>query len=294
KSNQHLKPERKVISLEKTSLDFWEEFPIEKLIKIKGRKILIVDDNRELRNYLNLILSGTFEIFEAENGQEGLKTALEIQPAAILSDLVMPVMNGIEFCKAIKNSTATSHIPVVLLTSASQEESQLPGYQAGADVYLNKPVKKELLIHVILNLLQNQEKIHERMRESILDKNIIYPEDSSINKLDEEFLRKLIDFIEVNISNTTIDARSISDELGMSRSVLYSKIKTLTGQSVHEFIKSVRLKKSLKLLLEGKLTISQIALEVGFNSHSYFDKCFIKYYGVGPKEYVNNKKKKIA
>src|SRR5690606_82488 len=136
--------------------DFWETFPVDKLIKLKGRKILIVDDNAELRRYLKLLLSGTFEIFEAGNGQEGLSMAFDIQPTAIVTDLIMPVMNGLEFCRQIKNNTATSHIPVMLLTSQWEEKSQLSGYAAGADVYLTKPVKKELFIQVILNFIQNQ------------------------------------------------------------------------------------------------------------------------------------------
>lgn len=279
---------------EAMSLDFWEAFPTEKLIKIKGRKILIVDDNKELRTYLKLLLSGTFEIFEAEDGAEGLKLALEIQPTAIISDLIMPVMDGFQFCKNIKSSTTTSHIPVIMLTSQAQDKSQLSGYEAGADVYLTKPVEKELLIQVILNFIQNQERIRERMRESVLAKNTLYPEDATLNKLDEEFLNNLVTFVETNISDPAIDARSICENLGMSRTILYAKVKTLTGQSVHEFIKSIRLKKSLRFLLDGKLTISQIAMEVGFNSHSYFDKCFVKYYGIGPKEYVNKKRKNVS
>lgn len=271
-------------------LGFWEAFPMEKLMKLKGKKILIVDDNRELRMYLKLLLSETFEIFEAENGKEGMAIALEAQPTAIISDVIMPNVNGIQFCREIKNTTATSHIPVILLTSVSEDHGQLQGYEAGADAYLNKPVRKEILIQVILNLIQSQEKVRDRMRESILGNNAIHTEDLAVNKRDEEFLNKLIDFINQNISNPTLDARQISEEFGMSRSVLYTKIKTLTGQSVHEFVKSIRLKQSLKLLLEGRHTISQIALEVGFNSHSYFDKCFVKQYGVGPKEYVAKRK----
>lgn len=275
---------------EKLPLGFWEAFPMEKLMRIKGKKILIVDDNRELRTYLKLLLSETFEIFEAENGKEGMAIALDTQPAAIISDVIMPNVNGIQFCKDIKGATATSHIPVILLTSVGEEKGQLEGYEAGADAYLNKPVRKEILIQVILNLIQNQEKVRDRMRESILGNNTIHPEDLAVNKRDEEFLNRLIDFINHNIANPTLDARHISEEFGISRSVLYTKIKTLTGQSVHEFVKSIRLKQSLKLLLEGRHTISQVALEVGFNSHSYFDKCFVKQYGVGPKEYVAKRK----
>jgi ligand-binding sensor domain-containing protein/signal transduction histidine kinase/CheY-like chemotaxis protein/AraC-like DNA-binding protein len=285
-----LKLQRNIQPIEKSSPDFWEAFPIDKLIKIKGKKILIIDDNTELRTYLRLILSGTFEIFEAANGQEGLQIALEVQPTAIVSDLIMPVMNGLEFCKEVKNNTSTCHIPVILLTSQWEEKSQLSGYAAGADIYLTKPVKKELFIQVILNFIHNQEKLRQKIQENILSTNSFETEDVTINKLDEEFLNRLVTFIEANISDANIDARAICEEIGMSRTVLYAKIKSLTGQSVHEFIKSIRLKRSLKYLLDGELNISQIALEVGFNSHSYFDKCFIKQYGMGPKEYIAKKR----
>jgi signal transduction histidine kinase/CheY-like chemotaxis protein/AraC-like DNA-binding protein/streptogramin lyase len=276
---------------EKPEVDFWKNFPVDKLLGVRGRKLLIIDDNKELRNYLRLILSSTFEIFESENGKEGLKMAQEIQPSIVICDLLMPVMNGLEFCKAVKSTTSTSHIPVVLLTSSSEEESQLAGYEAGADMYLSKPFKKEMLFQIIVNLLQNQEKVRERMRENTLDRKTLYPEDTPINKLDQEFLTRLIDFIEANISEVHIDANVICDEMGISRTALYTKIKTLTGQSVHELIKSLRLKRSLTLLMEGNLNISQIALEVGFNSHSYFNKCFVKQYGLGPREYLKKKGK---
>ncbi len=201
----------------------------------------------------------------------------------------MPVMNGFQFCREIKSSTSTCHIPVIFLTSQSEEHTQLSGYEAGADVYLTKPVKKELLIQVIINFIRNQEKLHEKLRDN-MPGNTLYPEGLTLNKLDEEFLQKMVVLIEANISDANMDARSICREIGISRTVLYSKIKTLTGQSVHEFIKAVKLKKSLQFLHEGKLTINQIAFEVGFNSHSYFDKCFVKQYGIGPKEYINRKK----
>jgi YesN/AraC family two-component response regulator len=236
------------------------------------------------------LLCGTFEIFEAANGKEGLQLALEVQPTAIVSDLIMPVMNGLEFCRQIKNNTSTCHIPVILLTSQWEEKSQLSGYVAGADIYLTKPVKKELFIQVILNFINNQEKLRQKIQESLLSETSFQTEEVTLNKLDEEFLNRLVIFIEMNISDANIDARAICEEIGMSRTVLYAKIKSLTGQSVHEFIKSIRLKRSLKLLLDGELNISQIALEVGFNSHSYFDKCFVKQYGMGPKEYVAKKR----
>ena len=256
-----------------------------------GKNILIADDEERMRKLLSDFLKKEgHSTFEAENGKDGLKIALEIHLAVIITDLLMPAMNGLQFCKEIKSRTDTSHIPVIILTSQWDENVKVSGYEAGADIYLTKPIKKELLIQVILSLIQNQENLHQKILEKILDNNPLPSEKVTINKLDEEFLNRLVLFIETKIVDPNLDARLLSKEMAVSRTVLYSKIKTLTGQSVHEFIKSIRLKKSLTLLLDGKLNINQIALEVGFNSHSYFDKCFVKQYGTGPKEYVSKKK----
>lgn len=282
----------KLIVPAQAATDFWDEYPVEKLLKIKGRKVLIVEDNREVRDYLKLILSDTFEIFEAGNGQEGLTMVIELQPAVVISDLLMPGMNGLDFCRALKNGTATSHVPVIILTSQWEDELQTSGYEAGADVYLTKPVKKELLIQVVLNLLQKQEKLQTSIREQMEDDAPFQAEGLSLSKSDEEFLSRMVQYIEAHISDTNLDARVLSKELATSRSILYTKVKSLTGQTVHEFIKSIRLKRSLRLLLEGDVSISQVAIEVGFNSHSYFDKCFLKQYKMGPKEYVNRKRGK--
>ncbi len=254
----------------------------DKILKIKGKRLLIVEDNQELRSFLRLLLSDVFTIFEAENGAEGLKMAAECQPAVIITDMMMPVMNGLEFCSAIKNSKMTSHIPVIMLTGQSDEESQLSGYEAGAEVYLTKPVSQDILFQVILNFIQNQEKI----RQKILQSNDLYPEDVVINRLDEEFLNEIIVFIEKHLSDSGLDSKMICEHMGISRTVLYSKFKIITGQGVQEFIKSVRLKKSLKLLFERRLTISETGYEVGFSSPSYFIRCFTQQYGMPPKEYI--------
>jgi ligand-binding sensor domain-containing protein/signal transduction histidine kinase/CheY-like chemotaxis protein/AraC-like DNA-binding protein len=274
------------IAPDKLQPEFWETYSVDKLLKLKGKKILIVDDNTELRTYLKLILSATFEIFEASDGEEGLRSALEVQPIAIVTDLMMPRMNGLEFCREIRRNTSTSHIPVIVLTSQWEEQSQVEGYEAGADIYLTKPVKKELLLQIIINLIDKQEKVRRKIHESILDHSDFQKGDIGISKLDELFLQRVVGFIEKHISDTHIDSNAICDEIGVSRTVLYSKIRSLTGQTVHELLKTIRLKKSIKLLLDGTMSISQIALEVGFNSHSYYDKCFVKQYGIGPKDYV--------
>ncbi len=259
------------------------DFPVEKQLKLRGKRVLVVDDNEQLRYHLRRELSGTFEIFEAENGNEGLKMALEVQPTAIITDMVMPVMDGERFCKELKSLSATSHIPIILLTNQGYEDQSV-GYGAGADVYLTKPATKELLFQVIYNFLHAQERIHDL----ILKSSTYFPENVSISKVDEEFLHQVVAVVERNLADPNLDHRYICEETALSRTVLYAKIKTLTGQGVNEFIRSIRLKKSLVLLREGKLNISQVACEVGFNNQSYFNKCFIRQYNISPKEYGKN------
>lgn len=272
------------------TLDFWEAYSLEKSLKLKGKKILIVDDSQEQRMFLKMLLYETFELFEAHDGEEGMKLALEKQPHIIISDVMMPEVNGIEFCKMIRENEATAIIPVILLTSQTDEEHQLLGYSAGADVYLKKPVRKELLLQVLLNLLKSQDKIKEKM----VDLPGILPESGSMNKQDEEFINTLINFIEKEIANPEIDSWAVAEAVGLSRTVLYKRVKAITNKTLNDFIKTIRLKRSLKLLAEGKLSNSQIAFEVGFSSHSYFAKCFTKQYGVSPSKYIAERQKAAA
>lgn len=265
-----------------------EKIPEEKIEKIKGKRILIVDDNKEIRSFLRLMLSDTCEIFEAAHGKEGIQVAHQSQPALIISDMVMPVMGGLEFCEKIKSDPATSHIPVIMLTSQTQDEHHAAGYAAGADVYLTKPLKHAIFFEVIITIITNQEKIVEKFSTS-LDP---YPSDIALNNLDEAFVSKMIEYIEAHISEPDLDHTKLCEVTSMSRSLLYTKCKTITGFGVHSFIKSIRLKKGLKILLEGKMNISQTAFQVGFTTPSHFTKSFTKQYGVSPTEYLNNLKKK--
>lgn len=254
----------------------------EKLVLLKGKKILIVDDSKEIRTFLKLLLSDIFAVTEAEDGAKAIEMAAKLQPDVIISDMIMPVMNGLAFCQAIKADALTSHIPVILLTGQTNEESQLSGYEAGADSYLMKPVREPILMQVIYNFVRNREIIRDKFERS----ENIYPDDLEFNKADKEFLDQVVTFIEENLSDPELDHRRVSELTGLSRTVLYAKFKTLTGQGVHDFIKSVRLKKGLKLLQEGQLNVNQIAYEVGFNTPSYFSKSFAKVYGIAPSEYA--------
>ncbi|SFO91696.1 Signal transduction histidine kinase [Chitinophaga sp. YR627] len=274
----------------KPETGIWQDLPAEKFMQLRGRKLLLVEDNKEMREYLRLILSDIFEIFEAEDGHSGYALAREIMPALIIADLLMPGINGIEFCKQVKADGATSHIPVVILTSQESSTMQAAGYEAGIEAYLSKPVSPELLSQVLLNILNKQDTTYQRLREQIFSDMPLTAELQQLSATDQEFLKQLIQFIDTELGNQELDATVIAKKLYVSRTLLYNKVKTLTGQTVHEFIKAIRLRKSVQLLLEGDLSISQIAFEVGFNSHSYFNKCFIKQYGMGPKEYLTRKK----
>ncbi len=257
---------------------------------LKGKRILIVDDNQDVRNYLKALLAGIFEIFEADNGVNGLKMAKDTQPELIISDLIMPVMDGLEFCNAIKSDISTSHLPVLLLTGENNEHSQLSGYEAGADIYLTKPVNRQILLSVIFNFIKNLERVKNRFMHT----DLLVPDDLDYNKLDKEFLEKMSGYIELNLSNADLDYKMLSEHAAMSRTVLYAKFKSLTGMGVHDFIKNIRLKKALEHLQQGKLNISQIAYEVGFATPSYFSKSFTKQYKLTPKEYVLSLKNKSA
>lgn len=272
-------------------IDFWETIPMEKLLLIKGKKVLIADDNKAVRDYLRLVLEAHFEVIEAQNGKEAFKKTEEQCPDIIISDVLMPELNGRQLCKKLKATAGTSHIPVVLLTSQSEENLQAAGYEAGADLYLTKPIKKEILIQVCINLIQSAGVRQETLLNQLLADMPGKGTGITLTRADEEFLGSLVAVIEKHMANQDLDSKLICKELGTSRTILYEKIKAVSGQTVHEFIKSLRLRKSLRLLLEQKINISQIAFEVGFNSSSYYHRCFLKEYGMSPKEYINKKKK---
>ncbi|SEA87654.1 Signal transduction histidine kinase [Chitinophaga terrae (ex Kim and Jung 2007)] len=272
------------------SIALWQDLPTEKFMKLKGRKLLLVEDNKEMRDYLRLLLSDIFEIFEAEDGHAGYALAKEVMPALVIADLLMPGINGIEFCRQLKADSACSHIPIVILTSQESSVMQASGYEAGAEAYLSKPVSPELLAQVLVNILGKQDATYQRLREQIFSDMPLTAELQQLSAADQEFLTQLIRLVDAELGNQELDATLIAKKMYVSRTLLYNKVKMLTGQTVHEFIKAIRLRKSVQLLLEGDLSISQIAFEVGFNSHSYFNKCFIRQYGAGPKEYLNRRK----
>jgi len=257
------------------------------LHEVKGNKILLVEDNLAMRNHLKYILSSTFEIVEAENGEEALQVATENQPLVIITDMAMPVMDGLELTKAIKNNSNTSHIPVIILTSHDTEENKLSGYYAGADIYLTKPVKKEILFQVVFNILQSRELLRQKLLGNSKSEDST---DIGLNTIDQEFLNEIRAFIEKHLRDPQFEVQHIIKHMGMSRSVLYSKFKAITGQGINEFIRMVRLRKSTTLLTNSALSINEVADEVGFNSTSYYIRCFSNEYNCTPLEFRENKR----
>lgn len=247
-------------------------------VKTGGPVVLIVEDNFELREYIVSRLASNYTVIEAENGRVGFEKAVENCPDLIVSDIVMPEFSGIELCQKIKEEFVTSHIPFVLLTAKATIDDQIAGTETGADAYVTKPFNIKYLEVIIRKLIESRKKLFQRFSQEVY----ILPKEMTSNKMDEEFLEKTINYIHENVSNPNLSVDDIALFLSMSRSNAYRKIKALTGQSINDFIKLIRLKVAIKLLEERKLNISEIAFEVGFTSPAYFTKCFKDQFGKSP------------
>ncbi len=254
--------------------------------------ILTVEDNDDIREYIATSFSNQYRVITAINGKEGLEQAQKHIPDIIISDIMMPVMDGIELCKQVKADIRTSHIPVILLTAKDSIQDKEEGYESGADSYLTKPFSAKLLNSRVHNLLESRRKlahlIANRTRE-------LKPSDNTqdtmkLNKLDEDFLNKFTNIVEENIEVEKLDMSFMTDKMNMSHSTLYRKIKSLTGMSGNEFIRKIRLKNSLRLLMEEGLNISEAAYASGFNDLGYFRSCFREEYGMAPSEYIKQQR----
>jgi signal transduction histidine kinase/ligand-binding sensor domain-containing protein/AraC-like DNA-binding protein len=246
--------------------------------------MLIVDDNPEVCNVLAGKFQHSFFILTAFNGETGLKKACRYLPDIVISDIMMPIVDGYEFCHRIKTNLMTSHIPVILLTAKSGEENQITGYRSGADAYISKPYNPELLEVTAQNLIQNR----QLLRKKFIQQSSFIPSEIIDNKLDEEFLNKLISRIENEPFSENIDVASLCREIAMSRSVLYRKIKMLTGNSIQEFVRLVKLRKASRMLIESSVPISEIAYCSGFTNTKHFSTAFKKLFGKTPSEYRLN------
>lgn len=252
----------------------------EKLIK---KVVLVVEDNSEILKYITECLNNVYEVITAENGQKGYEIASRITPDIIVSDIIMPVMDGIQLCKNIKNNVLTSHIPIILLTAKSSIQDKETGYIAGADSYITKPFSGNLLKSRIRNLLIKRSKIMEQ-NNAIKEKTITLNE--SANLLDIEFIERLTSIIEKSIMDENLNTNEIAASLHMSYSTLFRKTKALTELTLNEFIRKVRMRVAERLILTSKYHINEIMYQVGFNSSRYFRECFKEEFGLTPSEYI--------
>ncbi len=247
----------------------------------KRYTVVVVEDNDELRMYLKKILGDHYNVFTANNGLEGLDLINEESPDIIISDIVMPEIDGSELCKRIKENFETSHIPVILLTARAFDNQIIEGINLGADAYITKPFNKEILIAKINNLIKNREKLRLIFQNS----KILEPSKVTVTSIDEKLIMKLKELVEDNIQNTELTLDMLATEVGISRAQLFRKVKALTGLTPNNFIKSIRLKYAAQLLDDEKFQITEVAFLSGFAEASYFSRCFKETFGCSPKAY---------
>lgn len=239
---------------------------------------LVVDDNADVREYVAHLLGGEYDVRQAADGKEGLGMALKTVPDLIVCDVKMPVMDGLEMCRRVKAETATSHVPVILLTSNAQENQRAEGYDCGADAYITKPFSSKVLLSRVRNLLENRKRL-----------KYVYASGADDEARDEadpdsRFMADFGRVVRERMSDSSLSVETISSALGLSRVQMYRKVKQLTGQSPVKIIRVTRLKKAERLLKTTQMTVSEISYDVGFSSPSYFSKCFKDYFGVQPGE----------
>ena len=247
--------------------------------------LLIVEDTEDVRSYIKGFLEKHFQILEAEDGQQGYEKAVEKIPDLIISDVMMPGMNGFKLCKKLKTDERTSHIPVILLTARASESDKMQGLETGADDYIVKPFNAKELTVRAKNLIDQRRKLRERFTQDIM----LSPKEISVTSADERFLKRAMEVIENNMGNADFGVESFSREIGLSHSQLHRKVRALTNQSPVEFIRSLRLKRAHSLLEQSWGNVAEISFEVGFNNPSYFAECFRKQFGKSPSEYTRTK-----
>ena len=248
--------------------------------QIDKPEVLIIDDNIDIRTYLRSVLSEKYNVSEAADGKVGLELARKIVPDIVLSDIMMPVMDGLAFCQQLKTDKAISHIPVILLTARSLDEQRAEGYEHGADAYLSKPFSLRLLLSRIDNLIESRKKLNQTWSKGVEDDEI----GNISNEIDKSFLKQLRKIIQENLANSDLSVEQIGDEIGLSRVQLYRKVKALTGYSPVEIVRKARLTRARHLLQTTERTVSEVAYAVGFSTPSYFSKCYKDEFGENPKK----------
>jgi len=257
----------------------------EKNIKPKTKyRILIVDDEDEIRQYLYNELCDTYKISEAINGKKALEIILKEKPDLVVSDVMMPEIDGITLCKKLKSNVNINHIPIILLTAKVTDEDKSEGFDIGADAYVSKPFNVDLLKKIIAGIIENRERLKQKASDSEENKSLIQP--IVLRSSDQILYEKIIKIINENISNPDLNVEMLASKVGMSRVHMHRKLKELTGQSARDFIKSIRLKQAADLLSGKKLSVSEVMYALGFSNLSHFSNSFHEFYGMSPKEYA--------
>lgn len=247
--------------------------------------VLVIDDNTDIRQYERTLLQDEYVVLEAADGKEGLAVALKEVPDLVICDVMMPVMDGLEFTKQLKTNTATSHIPVIMLTAKNLEEHRVEGYEHGADSYITKPFHSKVLLARIENLLRQRQllkNLYQGTKEA--EKEI---SEAHLEDRDKQFLKQLQAIIQKNLSDSEFGVEDMGQQIGLSRVQLYRKVKAMTGSSVVDLLRKARLAKARRLLETRSMSVSEVAYEVGFSAPSYFTKCFKEEYGMLPGDVGN-------
>ena len=247
------------------------------------QQVLVVEDSIEIRSFIKQQLQSSFQIIESENGRSGIEKAMELIPDLIISDILMPEITGIELCKFIKDNPATSHIPIILLSSLNDSQTKIEAFEAGADDYITKPFNSEVLQSRIKNILKSKQKVIQTFRNKIR----LEPTQIDFPNPEQLFIDKVIQIIEKYIDNKDFSSNILSSELGMSYSVVYRKIKSLTDLSLNIFIRTIRLKRAAQILKNNKMPVKEVAYMTGFENLSYFTKCFKEQFGVTPLQFID-------
>ena len=269
---------------QQTVVEELEDMETEEQIPDENKEcILIIDDNADVRDYVKSLLKEEYTVIEAPDRCAGLKKAMKYVPDAIICDVMMPVMDGLECCRKLKTELQTSHIPVMLLTACSLDEQRIQGFECGADSYISKPFNSKLLLVRLRNLMDN----HKRLKQFFGDKTTLSKE--SVSDVDKGFVDRFRELIEENLADSELSVEDLGSKMGLSRVQLYRKIKALTNYSPNELVRIARLKKAASLLASSEKTISEITYEVGFTSPSYFTKCYKEYFGESPTDFLKRR-----
>jgi signal transduction histidine kinase/ligand-binding sensor domain-containing protein/DNA-binding response OmpR family regulator len=280
--NEDIIPEPANVNVEETEKE--EEPEMEEDFSPVKPTILIAEDNNELRSFLKTVLSNKYEVLEAENGRQALEIAKNSVPDMIITDVMMPEMNGLELAKAIKEDINISHIPLVLLTAKTDMENKLEALQYGVDDYITKPFSSAYLEARIENLLKLRKQLQELYRSS-LTSGVISPSKPHVVSQDDIFIQRIMKFIEENIDNSELTIEDIAMHIGFSRSAFFKKLKSLTGLAPVEFLKEVRIQRAAQLIETGEYNFSEITYMVGINDPRYFSRCFKQKFNMSPREY---------